>query len=208
MSGRAGRRSSEPRFDRRQALAGAAAPLLAGWAGVAWQGFAQAQSSARPTPSCGPQSQPTPPQTAGPYFKPRSPARESLIEPGLQGERLSLAGRVLDARCRPVAQTLVDVWQADAAGVYDNEGFRLRGHLWSGADGGFRLETILPGLYPGRTRHLHLRLQPPGGRVLTTQLYFPGEPLNARDGLFDPALEVALTRDHGAALATFEFVLG
>ena len=159
------------------------------------------------TPDCPRDGAPTPPQTEGPYFKPSSPERASLLEPGMAGERLLLSGRVLDAGCRPVAHALLDVWQADADGAYDNRGQRLRGHLYTDAEGRYRLETIVPGVYPGRTRHLHLKLQPPGGRVLTTQLYFPDEPLNRRDGLFDPVLLVALRREGGAAQARYDFVL-
>jgi protocatechuate 3,4-dioxygenase beta subunit len=175
---------------------------------LGWPAFATAQSLPA-TPACGPQSQPTGSQTEGPYFKRSSPERASLLEPGLEGERLLLGGRVLDAECRPVAHALLDVWQADAGGAYDNRGYRLRGHLFSDAEGRYRLETIVPGLYPGRTRHIHVKVQPPGGRVLTTQLYFPGEPHNERDGLFEPALLVALERDAGgkAARAAFDFVL-
>lgn len=156
------------------------------------------------TPSCGRDKPPTAPQTEGPYFKPSSPARDSLLEPGVAGTRLLLSGQVLDARCRPIAHALIDVWQADAQGRYDNAGFRLRGHFFSDADGRYRLQTIEPGLYPGRTRHIHLKLQPPGGRVLTTQLYFPDEPANERDGLFTPAL---LVRRGEPGEATFDFVL-
>lgn len=122
----------------------------------------------------------------------------------MQGDRLLLEGRVLDRDCRPIPRALLDFWQCDAEGVYDNRGFRLRGHLFADGDGRFRLETILPGLYPGRTRHVHVNVQPPSGRVLTTQLYFPGEPLNARDGLFDPALLLNMV---APAAARFDFVL-
>jgi protocatechuate 3,4-dioxygenase beta subunit len=159
------------------------------------------------TPACGPDAPPTGAQTEGPYFKRSSPERSSLLEPGLAGERLVLSGQVLASDCRPVARALLDVWQADADGAYDNRGFRLRGHLFTDADGRYRLETIVPGLYPGRTRHIHVKLQPPGGRVLTTQLYFPDEAGNRRDGLFEPSLLVALERDAGAAQAAFDFVL-
>jgi len=60
-----------------------------------------------------------------------------------------------------VGGALLDFWQADAAGDYDNTGFRLRGHQFSGADGRFRLATVVPGLYPGRTRHIHVKVQRP-----------------------------------------------
>jgi protocatechuate 3,4-dioxygenase beta subunit len=161
-----------------------------------------------PTPACmdgDDDALPTGAQTAGPFYKARSPRRTSLREPGIEGTPLLLTGAVLTRGCRPVPLALLDFWQADAAGTYDNEGFRLRGHQLAGADGTFRLETVVPGLYPGRTRHLHVRVQAPdGGRLLTTQLYFPDEPRNARDGLFDPALRMAPT---GAGEARFAFVL-
>jgi len=176
---------------------GAAAALGGGSAG--------AQSSLAPTPACGADAAPTPPQTEGPYFKPRSPERASLVEPGLPGSRLVVAGVVLDTDCRPVPQALLDFWQADDHGAYDNAGQRLRGHQFADAEGRYRLETVTPGLYPGRTRHIHVKVQAPGQRVLTTQLYFPGEPVNARDGIFDPALLVAM--GDGGHTARFDFVL-
>ena len=193
--------SSSPPTPRRRLLCAAAAAAVLGRSR-----FALAQPLAA-TPACAPGGAPTETQTAGPYFKPSSPERASLLEPGLAGERLVLSGRVLTSDCRPVARALLDVWQADADGAYDNRGFRLRGHLFTDADGRYRLETIVPGLYPGRTRHIHVKLQPPGGRGLTTQLYFPDEAGNRRDGLFDPSLLVALQRDAGTAQAGFDFVL-
>src|SRR6266566_2870746 len=70
----------------------------------------------------------TPAQTEGPYFKPGSPPRTSLIESGMTGTRLLLSGRVLTLACAPVAGVRLDFWQADAGGTYDNSGYRLRGH--------------------------------------------------------------------------------
>src|SRR5438067_13612368 len=93
----------------------------------------------------------TPAQTEGPYFKPGSPARTSLVETGMTGTRLVLSGRVLTPACAPVAAATLDFWQADASGNYDNSGYRLRGHQLSDAAGRYNLETILPGEYPGRT---------------------------------------------------------
>ena len=73
---------------------------------------------------------------------------------------------------------LVDLWHADDEGDYDNSGFRLRGHQFADGEGRFRFRTIVPAQLSGRTRHFHVKVQPKGGRVLTTQLYFPGEPGN------------------------------
>jgi protocatechuate 3,4-dioxygenase beta subunit len=159
----------------------------------------------RATPSCG--TEPTPRQTEGPYFKPASPRRVSLIEPGMPGTRILISGRVLSTDCKPIARALLDAWQADARGEYDNAGFTLRGHQFTGEGGRYALETVVPGLYPGRTRHIHVKVQAPGQAALTTQLYFPGEPQNRRDGLYDPALLVEMRDAADGKVATFDFVL-
>jgi protocatechuate 3,4-dioxygenase beta subunit len=156
-----------------------------------------------PTPACADGDEPTVEQTEGPYFTPDSPERRSLLAPGVDGDRLVLAGSVLTTGCRPVRRALLDFWQADAAGEYDNEGFRLRGHQFTDARGRYRLETIVPGLYPGRTRHIHVKVQAAGEPVLTTQLYFPGVPGNDSDGIFDESLVI----DRAGARGAFHFVL-
>jgi protocatechuate 3,4-dioxygenase beta subunit len=156
-----------------------------------------------PTPACDDGDDPTPEQTEGPYFTPDSPERASLLEAGMAGDRLTLAGTVLATDCRPVRRALLDFWQADAGGQYDNQGYRLRGHQFTDAEGRFRLETIVPGLYPGRTRHIHVKVQAPDRPVLTTQLYFPGEAANDSDGIFRQELLL----DVAGGRASFTFVL-
>ncbi|HEU4442409.1 MAG TPA: intradiol ring-cleavage dioxygenase [Burkholderiales bacterium] len=146
----------------------------------------------------------TPRQTEGPFFKTDSPLRTSLIEGGSPAQRLLLSGTVLTPDCKPVPNALLDFWHSDEAGAYDNRGFRYRGHQHADAQGRYRLETIVPAQYPGRTRHIHVKVQPPGGRVLTTQVYFPGDPANRRDGLYLPELEM---RSAGAGEGNFNFVV-
>lgn len=141
----------------------------------------------------------TPRQTEGPYFTPDSPRRQNLVEPAMNGVRLVLVGQVLAPDCRPQPDALLDFWQADDDGAYDNRGYRLRGHQFTDAQGRYRLETVVPGLYPGRTRHIHVKVQAPGGPLLTTQLYFPDVPQNRRDGLFSPALLLSLADAAGPA---------
>jgi protocatechuate 3,4-dioxygenase beta subunit len=145
----------------------------------------------------------TPRQTEGPFYTPKTPQRASLLE-GREKSRLILAGAVLTADCKPAANALLDFWHCDEDGEYDNRGFRYRGHQHADAQGRYRLETIVPGEYPGRTRHIHVKVQAPGGRILTTQLYFPGNPANRRDGLYRPELEMKPARDGQAA---FDFVV-
>ena len=137
------------------------------------------------TPSCGKQ---TPPQMEGPFFTPLSPERTSLITPDMKAARMRLIGQVVDASCRPIAGALLDFWQCDDKGRYDNEGYRLRGHQYTNNKGEFLLETLVPGEYQGRTPHFHVKVQGKSGRVLTTQLYLPKHPRNRRDFLFDPQL--------------------
>lgn len=126
----------------------------------------------------------------------------------MPGRRLNVTGTVLTTDCRPVAGALIDFWQADDAGAYDNAGYRLRGHQFADADGRYALETVVPGLYPGRTRHIHVKVQAPNGMVLTTQQYFPDEPRNARDGIYRRELEMAVTENpDGSLSAAFDYVL-
>lgn len=160
-----------------------------------------------PTPACHAGEAPTIRQTEGPFFKPRSPERIELIESGMAGQPIEITGSVLTRSCKPIALALIDVWQANATGDYDNAGFRLRGHQFTDADGRFKLRTIVPGAYEGRTRHIHVKVQAVGGRTLTTQLYFPGEAKNQRDGLFRRDLMIRTAKASGWLAGRFDFVL-
>jgi len=160
------------------------------------------------TPAIADDDEPTPAQTEGPYFTPNSPLRKSIVPAGAAGARLTLTGRVLSTAARPVARALVDFWQADARGAYDNSGYRFRGHQFTDAKGRFALTTVVPGLYPGRTKHIHVKVQAPGRSILTTQLYFPGAARNRTDGIFSAELLVKSWRKVGARRAArFDFVL-
>ena len=178
----------------------AAPPTTAAAAG------APAATTLTPTPECVDADDVTPAQTAGPYFKPNSPERSDL-RAGVAGTRLLLSGTVVTTACRPVARALVDLWQADGEGEYDNVGFRLRGHVFTDDQGRYRFDTVMPGLYPSRTRHLHVKAQAPNGRVLTTQLYFPDEAQNARDRIFRQECTITLADAADGKAGTFTFVL-
>ncbi len=145
----------------------------------------------------------TPRQTEGPFYTPSTPLRASFLEGG-EKTRFVLAGRVLSPDCKPVPNALVDLWHADEEGAYDNKGFRYRGRQFTGSEGRYRFETIVPAHYPGRTRHYHLKVQPRGGRLLTTQLYFPDDPANARDGLYRRELEMRMAK---RGEGTYDFVV-
>ena len=165
-------------------------------------------TSLEPTPACDDaDDDPTPAQTEGPYFKSSSPQRSSLLESGVTGTLLTITGRVLSTSCQPISAAKLDFWQADDSGNYDNSGFRLRGHQFTDADGRYTLQTIVPGLYPGRTRHIHVKAQAPNQSILTTQLYFPNEARNATDGIFSSELLMTVNDVAGGRAATFDFVL-
>ena len=162
--------------------------------------------SVLPTPDCANLTL-TPPQTEGPYYKPNTPERDSLLKANSAGTKLIVTGYVFTTACQPVAGAVLDFWQADNAGEYDNAGYNFRGHQSTDAAGRYTLETVIPGLYPGRTRHIHVKVSAPNQPALTTQLYFPNEPTNASDGIFDPALIVNLQDTADSKVATFNFVL-
>lgn len=159
------------------------------------------------TPACHDGDPTTLPNIEGPYFKPNSPLRTTITGAGMPGTPLTVSGYVFGRNCLPVAGALLDFWQADDNGGYDMSGFTLRGHQFSTAQGAFGLTTIVPGLYPGRTRHIHVKVQAPGQPVLTTQLYFPGEPRNSTDAYYDPRLEMTVRQAGGGEQASFDFVL-
>lgn len=147
-------------------------------------------------------------QTAGPFYTPDTPQRTSLLEDGVTGTKLVVTGKVLTTDCQPIVGAVLDFWHADDAGDYDNDGFKLRGHQYTDANGDFRLETIVPGRYPGRTRHIHVKVDSPETTLLTTQLYFPSEAaVNEDDGIFDASLVMDVSAESDPQLASFNFVL-
>ncbi|MGE0000836.1 MAG: intradiol ring-cleavage dioxygenase [Fimbriimonadaceae bacterium] len=160
-----------------------------------------------PTPEIPDADEPTPSQTEGPYYKRNSPERKNLAVAGVAGTALVVSGKVVDTSGKPIAKALVDVWHCDPKGDYDNSGFKFRGHVFADEDGHYQFETIEPGLYPGRTRHIHVRVQAPNGKPLTTQLYFPSEPGNARDGIYDKRLLMEMGKDGDKKTGKFDFVL-
>jgi protocatechuate 3,4-dioxygenase beta subunit len=145
--------------------------------------------------------------TEGPYFKAGSPEKTSLIESGMKGTKLVISGYVLNTNCQPISKAKLDWWHADADGDYDNSGYRLRGHELTDSSGAYKLETIVAGLYTGRTRHIHVKVEPPGGRILTTQLFFPGEAQNDSDGIFREELLMSVQQTSDGESGRFDFIV-
>jgi protocatechuate 3,4-dioxygenase beta subunit len=121
----------------------------------------------------------TPEQTEGPYYIPNERVRRDITE-GKRGRPLLLRLTVVDAStCKPIKGAAVDIWHADALGVYSGFGRGsgnrtfLRGIQRTDASGLARFRSIYPGWYPGRTVHIHVKVHVGGNVVHTGQLYFP-----------------------------------
>lgn len=136
---------------------------------------------------------PTGADILGPFYREGAPdlPHGVLGIPDLYGDpSLVVWGSVLATDGILIAGAVLDVWQADKNGVYDNEGYKLRGKFRSDGDGTYRFETIPPGDYeigPNEFRcaHIHVIVTAPGFVPLTTQLYFKDDPYNATDHWFN-----------------------
>jgi protocatechuate 3,4-dioxygenase beta subunit len=152
-------------------------------------------------------------QTEGPFFTPQTPRRRDIRDPDVSDKVLIVAGRVLDSQCRPIAGAVLDFWQTDHAGRYDQQGYRYRGHQHTDSDGRFELVTVRPQAYTAmsifRTPHIHAKVQGRNTALLTTQLYLPDAvETNARDRGYDPSLAIEyVAQDGSAQRAVFDFVL-
>jgi protocatechuate 3,4-dioxygenase beta subunit len=171
--------------------------FVAGMAGASLAPFAplsQAQSANRPSPT----------QTLGPFYPRHSAERPGSTDADLitvdgdrvvtKGTPLFLIGRVTGRSGEVITGAAVEIWQCDANAVYHHPAggaeaerdatFQGYGVDRTDSNGEFRFRTIIPVAYPGRTPHIHVRVQPLSGRAFATQLYLPGEAGNARDFLF------------------------
>ena len=155
-----------------------------------------------PSPGCT-DADLTPAVTDAAGFKAGSPERTSLLEAGLTGEKVVIAGFVIGLKCGRVKGARLDFWHPNPRGVLDEQGFRFRGHQLTDGEGRYRLETLMPGAAGTRAPSLSVRLTPPGQPPLTTRLFFPGEPRNVRDPQFAPKLVMK----RGAGTLTFDFIL-
>ena len=149
----------------------------------------------------------TPQLTEGPYYKAGSPEQADLYQDGMPGTKLVITGYVYDTNCQPVANAWLDFWQADANGNYDNSGYTLRGYQYTDANGRYQLTTVVPGLYPGRTEHIHFKVQAPNGQIITSQLFFPGVAQNDSDGIYNESLLLSIQETGDGWQGQYNFVV-
>lgn len=136
----------------------------------------------------------TPRQSEGPFY-PRILLSDSDADLTVfngqtaPGEVMEMVGQLFNAKGQPLSGGQIEIWHCDPNGVYahvgetTSPGFQGYGAIRTDASGNYRFRTTLPGIYPGRTRHIHVKVNSAEGQTLTTQMYFPGEPGNERDGL-------------------------
>lgn len=145
-------------------------------------------------------------ETTGPRFSPHHfpPMADLSVVDGhaAMGERIIVRGRIIDEDGRPVPDTMIEIWQANAAGRYHHERdqhdapldphFRGAGRVYSDADGWYQFTSVKPGAYPWRNHwnawrpnHIHFSYFGPGFATrLITQMYFPGDPLLELDPIY------------------------
>ena len=145
--------------------------------------------------------------TEGPYYKEGSPERINIRSDDSR-EILTLSGYVLDTDCEPIQNAWLDFWQTDAAGNYDNKGYKFRGHQYTDTNGFYILETAVPAEYPGRTPHIHVKLRATEeSPIVVTQLFLPNAAGNTEDQIFDKSLIIKLTKKEERMIGSYNFVL-
>ena len=140
----------------------------------------------------------TPKQMAGPFYPRKLPEDQDadlteFLGRQTKGEVIEMAGHVKDLAGQAISGAVVEIWHCDPAGIYPHVGrnnggradpdFQGFGMVRTGSDGAYRFRTIRPGVYPGRVRHIHVKVRREGSRTFTTQMYFPEED-NDDDFLF------------------------
>ncbi len=140
---------------------------------------------------------PTPSDIEGPFYLAGAEEKPDGVigRPQDYDQRVDLVvqGQVLSTDGTPLVGVILDIWQADPKGVYDEHGFKLRGKVVTDGKGCYKFRTVIPGDYQiaetppeFRCAHIHVKVTADGFKPLTTQLYFPDDKYNTTDRWFDP----------------------
>ena len=170
----------------------------------------------------------TPPQSTGPFYKePSKIFNNDMTNNGKAiGKRIKVYGKVLNNKCKPISNAVLDIWQANSFGKYnhqadlsesrkDNEFYGYM-RLLSNERGEYSFNTILPGSYRVskdliRTPHIHFKVMN-NKKQLTTQMYFKGNEMNNKDFLFkstnnNSALEASINKSFSKLTYKFDIVI-
>ena len=181
----------------------------------------------------------TPQQTLGPFYPKDWTGdidNDLVLVQGEAAKALGhithVSGKILDAAGQPIRNAQVEIWQCDANGIYRHPrdtswfskrerdpGFQSRGRMSTDAEGNYTFRTIRPVAYPGRTPHIHFKVDAPDKDQLVTQMYVEGDPGNERDGILNSLpererasvvvrLEEADRLEQGALAGVFNIVMG
>jgi protocatechuate 3,4-dioxygenase beta subunit len=160
-----------------------------GTAGLSLGAAALAQAFPAAAARCGVTGQ----TTAGPFYVAHAPAGVAINRLGARGTPMRIGGTVLSGDgLRSLAGVVVEIWHCDAAGNYHPDGsgdisgyppeaVNLRGRAQTDGDGRFAFDSIVPGHYGNRRRHIHWKFAAEGHRPLTTQSYWQDERGSARE---------------------------
>lgn len=162
----------------------------------------------------------------GPFYRPGAPFRAKITPPLERGKVVVVSGHVFGFDTKgPLKNAVIDVWQANANGRYDNDDpskppkadvFLNRARMITDEQGYYEYETIHPGRYQigsnvWRPSHIHYMVQAPGYKSLVTQLYFQGDPENKRDSFIKQSLIVSFGKrkigEQSIETGTFDIVL-
>ena len=147
----------------------------------------------------------TPQQTLGPFYPKDWTGdidNDLVLVQGEAAKALGhithVSGKILDAAGQPIRNAQVEIWQCDANGIYRHPrdtswfskrerdpGFQSRGRMTTDTEGNYSFRTIRPVAYPGRTPHIHFKVDAPDKDQLVTQMYVEGDPGNERDGILN-----------------------
>ncbi|HYD35704.1 MAG TPA: hypothetical protein VD999_06565 [Vitreimonas sp.] len=166
--------------------------------------------SALPTPSLNPNCIPTFVDGGGPYYQANSPFRTNIAPEVNTGQKLIVSGKVLKSDCQvPAGSVVIDIWQANESGNYEDEWYR--GQVTTQSDGSYYFETVIPlGYGQGtayRPPHIHFKVWDGQREIITSQMFLPA----ARNQQIDEAYIVKLdkqTTDNGEVYyATHDIIL-
>jgi len=156
----------------------------------------------------------TPDNIEGPFWIPGVPIRTEYDLYGDRGASLTISGQVTDLNCVPIPGAIVEIWQANPEGVYDNASSekRYRGQMAADESGRYSFHTLKPGLYLNgpkyRPSHIHIKIWVGGSHKKTTQLYFEGDPHIEGDEFVVDGLILPLSGSETAGFTgTYDFAV-
>ena len=170
----------------------------------------------------------TPPQSKGPFYKiPSKILNNDMTNNGKAiGKRIKVYGKILDNKCKPVTNAILDIWQANSFGKYNHQADLSKSRkdndfygymrLQSNEKGEYNFHTILPGSYKvskdlTRTPHIHFKVTN-NKKQLTTQMYFEGNEMNNKDFLFkntnnNSILEAVIDKSFSKLTYKFDIII-